>query len=210
MENFETFTIYPMPRKRYAEVKEVLIERGYALHGREWRNGEDCVTITSEGELVTHTFRKLQHLEEPVYTVDEFLTKYGSLTKPLTIGEIHQLRELLKAHSPTTGQPEPKPQTHEGVFSFDPDGANCNYGKRRLYWVSEYEQWAVVTSIETKPHTLIEAPHEVGRFYLLSPILDREDPTNYGLFDGEYFWRWTDLGGVNRDCSATNLKVVKA
>jgi hypothetical protein len=206
MEQFESFTIYPMPRERYAEVKAVLIEKGYTLKSREWRRDEDCVTTTTDGEFMTHQRGSFER--EKTYTVDEFLSKYGSLTKPLTIGEIHQLREILKAHSP---KPEPKPESYEGVFSFDGDGANCNYGKQRLYWVSEYEQWAVVTSIETKPHILVESSHfEVGNFYLLQRGIDPEDPTNYGLYDGERFWNWTLSGCVLRETTATNLKVVKA
>jgi len=209
MENFKSFTIYPMPRERYAEVKAVLIENGYKLIGFEWERSDDCITTTSDGEFMTH--RKDSFGREKTYTVDEFLSKYGSLTKPLTIGEIHQLRELLKAHSP---QPElnhePKPETYEGVFSFDPDGANCNYGKQRLYWTEDVQTWGVIVSAETEPHILVEAPHEVGSFYLLGHGFDPEDPTNYGLYDGERFWNWTLSGCIFKETTATNLKVVKA
>jgi hypothetical protein len=211
MENSKLFTIYPMPRKRYAEVKAVLIENGYELVGFEWNDGEDCVTTTTDGEFMTDTFLGLQHLEESVYTVDGFLSKYGSLTKPLTIGEIHQLRELLKAHSPKPEpKPEPKAETYEGVFSFDPDGANCNYGRQRLYWIFNPNQWGVIVSAETEPHILVESPHEVGSFYLLGHGFDPEQAINYGLYDGEVFWRWTIDGAIVKSATATNLKVVKA
>jgi hypothetical protein len=205
MANFESFTIYPMPRRRYAEVKAVLIERGYTLKSLEWRKLEDCVTTTIDGEFMTH--QRDCFPSEQTYTVEAFLSKYGSLTKPLTIGEIHQLRELLKAHSP---QPAPKPETYEGVFSFDRDGANCNYAKQRLYWFGEGERWFVVDSSKTEPHILVEAPHEVGQSYLLNIGNLKNDPTSYGLYDGSLFWHWTKTGCIISTATATNLKVVKA
>ena len=161
---------------------------------------EDCYAIHNHdgGELYTQ------------YTVDEFLSKYRSLTKPLTIGEIHQLRELLKAHSPTTEQPEPKFEIYSGVFSFDCDTLNCNNGKQILYWNNEDEVWQVLYDKQTEPHILIEEPHEIGQFYLLGQTLDRENPKNYGLYDGKKFWRWNSDNEVVSTKSATNLKVVIA
>jgi hypothetical protein len=210
MENFESFTIYPMPRERYAEVKAVLIENGYKLVGSEWEKGDDCITTTSyAGEFMTH--KKDCFPREQTYTVDEFLSKYGSLTKPLTIGEIHQLRELLKAHSPKPEpKPEPKAETYEGVFSFDSDGGNCNYGKQRLYFSKFDMVWGVVSSGIIEPHILVESPHEVGNFYLLAKGFDPEDPANYGLYDGEAFWCWNGGGEIVKTTEATNFKVVKA
>jgi hypothetical protein len=144
------------------------------------------------------------------YTVDEFLSKYGSLTKPLTIGEIHQLRELLKAHSP---KPEPKPETYEGVFYFSHHDSRpmCGLNDGYLYFHTVLKRWIVgAMNPETKTHTLIEAPHEVGHFYLLAEGFDPKDPTNYGLYDGERFWNWTLSGCILKETTATNLKVVKA
>jgi len=205
MKQFESFTIYPMPRELYEEVKAVLIEKGYNLCDKEWEDGDDCITTTSVGDFMTH--QRDSFPRDKTYTVDEFLSKYRSLTPPLTPDEIKQLRELLKSFSP---KPKPQPETYEGVFSFDSDGANCNFGKQRLYWMEDDQTWAVVTSTETESHILVESPHEVGEFYLLDPTLGRLNPTNYGLFDGEYFWRWNEMGGITRTHSATNLKVVKA
>lgn len=212
MENFESFTIYPMPRKRYAEVKAVLIERGYRFSYKEWDDDEDCVTTTDEGAFMTCEFLRVQGLEEPVYTVDEFLAKFKPVhQETLTPDEVKQLRELLKSFSPKPEpQPEPKLEIYSGVFSFDGDGANCNYGKQRLYWFRYDSRWGVIDSAKTEPHNLIEEPHEIGQFYLLGQTLDRENPKNYGLYDGKKFWRWNSDNEVVSIKSATNLKAVIA
>lgn len=114
MENFESFTIYPMPRERYDEVKEVLIERGYKLYHKEWEHGEDCVTTTEGGHFMTHEMQAIIHLEKTVYSVDEFLAKFKSAATPPTVAdqapqltpdEIKQLRELFNTQPPPNHEP---------------------------------------------------------------------------------------------------------
>jgi hypothetical protein len=211
MTRFKKFTIYPVFKERYAEVKAVLIENGYSLCCEEVIPDGNKITTCERGYYKTHVNNSL--CKGIIYTVDEFLSKYGSLTKPLTIGEIHQFRELLKAHSPTTGQPEPKPETYEGVFYFSHHDSRpmCGLNDGYLYFHTVLKRWIVgAMNPETKTHTLIEAPHEVGQFYLLAEGFDPKDPTNYGLYDGERFWNWTLSGCILKEASATNLKVVKA
>jgi hypothetical protein len=200
--------------EQYNAVTEVMRSMGYkpdpvpmwSDFNQRWSTGDLRVLTTEDGYGI---FSVDAGDEFTRYTYDEFMAKYQRLTQPLTIGEIHQLRELLKARSPKPEpQPAPKPETYEGVFSFDGDGANCIYGKQRLYWNSN--GWGVVSSFETEPHILVESPHEGGGFYLLIGKRDRQEPTSYGLYDGNVFWRWTKEGEVVRTKSATNLKVVKA
>jgi hypothetical protein len=234
MTRFESFTIYPMPRKRYAEVKEFLIENGYKLVGSEWEKGDDCITTTSyAGEFMTH--KKDSFQREKTYTVDEFMAKFKlNYQEPLTSDEVKQLRELFNTQPPPDHeppltpderkkfrellkvhrlnpepQPKPKTETYEGVFSFDIDGANCNHVNKWLYWIGEEERWGVIGSAKTEPHTLIEAPHQVGEFYLLNIGNVKNDPTSYGLYDGSLFWHWTKTGCIVSTATATNLKVVK-
>jgi hypothetical protein len=213
MTQLEKLSVKIADEEQYNAVTEVLRSMGYKPNGNPifstWvrkyvtKNyhvlaSEDCYAIHNHngGDKYAH------------YTVDEFLSKHQNLTPPLTIGEIHQLRELLKAHSPRMESEVAKPETYEGVFLFDGDGANCNHRKKRFYWSED--EWLVVFEGETEPHTLIEAPHEVGEFYLLNIGNLKNDPTSYGLYDGSLFWHWTKTGCIISTATATNLKVVIA
>jgi hypothetical protein len=134
-------------------------------------------------------------------------------TMPLNSDEINQIRELLKAQRAQPLQREPTDETYRGVFRFSFDSVSCVYNGGALLWMSKIARWVVgvrITANALDTHTLIEAPHEVGGFYLLIGKRDPKEPTSYGLYDGQVFWRWTKEGEVVRTESATNLKAVKA
>ena len=73
----QAFNIYPLSKEQYPEVKRVLEELGYELYGVEWEDDEDSVTLTSDGSYMTHEYSRLKHLNEPTYTLTEFITKFS-------------------------------------------------------------------------------------------------------------------------------------
>jgi hypothetical protein len=74
----EAFNIYPLDKKDYPDVKRVLEGLGYRLYGDEWMGGEDCVSALDDGEYMTYNYNGLDKEDEPVYTFEEFMAKYGS------------------------------------------------------------------------------------------------------------------------------------
>jgi hypothetical protein len=218
MEQLQKLSVKIADEEQYNAVTEVMRSIGYKADpvpmwsdfNQRWSTGDLRVLTTEDGYGIYSVDAGDEFTR---YTYDEFMAKYQHLTQPLTIGEINQLRELLKAHRPTAGQPAPKPETYEGVFRFSFDSVSCVYNGGALLWMSKIARWVVgaritVNALDT--HTLIEAPHEAGGFYLLIGKRDPKEPTSYGLYDGQVFWRWTNEGEVVRTKSATNLKVVKA
>jgi hypothetical protein len=77
VKTFESFNIYPLTKKKYPEVKRVLEGLGYKSFGKEWEDGEDCVTLTIRGFYMTHEYSWLKRLNEPTYTFTEFIIKYS-------------------------------------------------------------------------------------------------------------------------------------
>ncbi len=74
---FESFTIYPISKEQYPEVKRLLEGLGYDLYVKEWNKGQDCVTTNTIGYYMTHEYSWLKWLNETTYTFTEFMTKYS-------------------------------------------------------------------------------------------------------------------------------------
>jgi hypothetical protein len=223
MEQLQKLSVKIADEEQYNAVTEVMRSMGYepdpvpmwSDFNQRWSTGDLRVLTTEDGYGIYSIDAGDEFTR---YTYDEFISKYQPLTKPLTIGEIHQLRELLKAHveaKPVQPEPqlEPTSETYSGVFRFSFDSISCVYYGGALLWMSKIARWVVgarITANALDTHTLIEAPHQVGGFYLLIGKRDPKEPTSYGLYDGQVFWRWTKEGEVVRTESATNLKAVKA
>jgi hypothetical protein len=190
-------------KEEYMLVSEALRDMGYEPDPDPCWSDWDQKIVSDNYHVLTLCSGYSIHNHEGSRPFPDYPFEYHTFTGFMMLF----FRSLLKEFEEARTQAQPK--VYNGVFSFDQDGANCNNDKQRLYWSSSRDRWAVIDPVKTDPHTLIEAGHEVGCFYLLDHERDPERPTSYGLYDGQSFWRWTAFGEIIKVESATNLKVVK-